>query len=454
VVAVTVLPKSSLVSNTWLKWWDFMKKVHTLIYIRNLINDKQQQKQQQQQKQEEEKGKEKENEEKEGHTKQLKLDVIKLSDGESVEDSNTIVKTLTKQQSREEVSTSIALNNGNETNTSYTATATATATVTVTTTKEFMYNDFNVLEYAKSLGYINEEVDIVAEFIDGMGVEEFSVFAVNYARKAGGLGLTWKKKTFDKYDLKRLKTKKDEIIKELKESCNNLVEARNNFVKEDNNVELSVGSLSEDDEAPTQSVHRGSVNDDDDDYLYEKGRLSLLHTNNNDTSPIGTCRRRSSIHSRRRGRRGSVWFTGDQLDLAIRKLDAMKSSPIDESHQMKDGLQAEIKEGGSSCLHRIVRGTEADVVTPKYDGDTDNVNMIDDESLQNNDFIKEGRAFLTDHIHPSYAVATFTSRYAAIIARQCLVDGGGTSAWRKVDGIPIYPLADSPPNMFFPSGLM
>ena len=157
-------------------------------------------------------------------------------------------------------------------------------------------------------------------------------------------------------------------------------------------------------------------------------------------------------NSRRRGRRGSVWFTGDQLDLAIRKLDTMQSNnPIDES-------QAKIQaEGSYCCFNRTIRGTKPDVdavVDPKYDNDTDNINMIDDECLQNNDFIKEGRAFLTDHLHPSYAVATFTSRYAASIARQCLVDGGGTSAWRKVDAIPIYPLADSPPNMYFPSGIL
>jgi hypothetical protein len=196
VVAVTVLPKASLVANTWMKWYDFMKKVHTLIYIRNLINGKQEQEQKQQQ-----------------HQQQQQL-VININDESVIDnDSKTTTSvnnhTLTNKQqqsSREEItmSSTITLDNGNnETNTS--ATATTATTTTTTTTKEFMYNDFNVLKYARSLGYIHEEIDIVAEFIDGMGVEEFNVFAINYARKAGGLSLTWKKKNFNRYDIERLK---------------------------------------------------------------------------------------------------------------------------------------------------------------------------------------------------------------------------------------------------------
>ena len=445
-----------------MKWYDFMKKVHTLIYIRNLINDKQQQQQQQKQNHSKENGNGNESE-------------IDYSTNNTITFFNNNTLTNKQLQSQEEIKmNTITLDNGghNETN----STSATTATATATATKEFMYNDFNVLKYAKSLGYIHEEVDIIAEFIDGMGVEEFNIFAINYARKAGGLSLTRKKKKYDRYDIEELEEREDAIKKELKISCNNLVEARNNAViKEDNNnnnndddVDVDVELLVDNDnEAPVQPVHHSFVNnyndnDDDDDpngrgdeYLYENGRLSFLHPNNDDLPPISACRRRrpSIMHnSRRRGRRGSVWFTGDQLDLAIRKLDTMQSNnPINES-------QAKIQaEGSYCCFNRTIRGTKPDVdavVDPKYDNDTDNINMIDDECLQNNDFIKEGRAFLTDHLHPSYAVATFTSRYAASIARQCLVDGGGTSAWRKVDAIPIYPLADSPPNMYFPSGIL
>lgn len=45
----------------------------------------------------------------------------------------------------------------------------------------------------------------------------------------------------------------------------------------------------------------------------------------------------------------------------------------------------------------------------------------------------------------SYAVVTFTSRQAALAARQCLADGCGLDRWREIDYIPIPPLADAPP---------
>lgn len=49
----------------------------------------------------------------------------------------------------------------------------------------------------------------------------------------------------------------------------------------------------------------------------------------------------------------------------------------------------------------------------------------------------------------SYAVVTFTSRQAAIAARQCLSDGSGLEGWREVDKIPVPPLADAVPwNIF------
>lgn len=45
----------------------------------------------------------------------------------------------------------------------------------------------------------------------------------------------------------------------------------------------------------------------------------------------------------------------------------------------------------------------------------------------------------------SYAVVTFTSRQAAIAARQCVADGSGLEGWKEIDKIPIPPLADAVP---------
>jgi hypothetical protein len=56
------------------------------------------------------------------------------------------------------------------------------------------------------------------------------------------------------------------------------------------------------------------------------------------------------------------------------------------------------------------------------------------------------KAFVTALDHPTYAVVTFSSRQAAIAARQCLADGGVRNTWKQVDDIPIPPLADAPPR--------
>jgi hypothetical protein len=51
--------------------------------------------------------------------------------------------------------------------------------------------------------------------------------------------------------------------------------------------------------------------------------------------------------------------------------------------------------------------------------------------------------------HPTFAVVTFTSRQAAISARQCLADGKALDRWSQVDAIPVPPLADAPPRDIF-----
>jgi hypothetical protein len=56
--------------------------------------------------------------------------------------------------------------------------------------------------------------------------------------------------------------------------------------------------------------------------------------------------------------------------------------------------------------------------------------------------------------HPTYAVITFTSRQAAVAARQCLADGGGLDRWIEIQELPIAPLADAPPwDIFFCRGI-
>jgi hypothetical protein len=52
-------------------------------------------------------------------------------------------------------------------------------------------------------------------------------------------------------------------------------------------------------------------------------------------------------------------------------------------------------------------------------------------------------------LNNTYAVVTFTSRQAAVAARQCLADGSGIGNWKAVEDIPIPPLADAVPYNFW-----
>jgi hypothetical protein len=70
--------------------------------------------------------------------------------------------------------------------------------------------------------------------------------------------------------------------------------------------------------------------------------------------------------------------------------------------------------------------------------------------VQNNRVLKHA-AFKSGDIvnsvvqQSTYAVVTFTSRQAAIAARQCVADGSGLDRWVEIEDIPIPPLADAPP---------
>lgn len=62
---------------------------------------------------------------------------------------------------------------------------------------------------------------------------------------------------------------------------------------------------------------------------------------------------------------------------------------------------------------------------------------------------ESGRVMRTVVAESTYAVVTFTSRQAAIAARQCIADGSGLDRWTAVEEIPIPPLADAAPFNFW-----
>ena len=89
-----------------------------------------------------------------------------------------------------------------------------------------------------------------------------------------------------------------------------------------------------------------------------------------------------------------------------------------------------------SLPRRIYRGKDREGL--QSNGTISSYDMVPpDEEIHTDSFVTELK-------HPSYVVVTFTSRQAAVIARQCLADGGAEDSWKQIDLIPTYPLAEAP----------
>lgn len=71
---------------------------------------------------------------------------------------------------------------------------------------------------------------------------------------------------------------------------------------------------------------------------------------------------------------------------------------------------------------------------------------------QGQELTKDIGSTVADHLlrESTYAVVTFTSRQAAVAARQCLADGRGLNRWTTWKRLPIPPLADAAPCSLCP----
>lgn len=93
--------------------------------------------------------------------------------------------------------------------------------------KVFKYEDFCVKAYARSLGF-TDEVDKISMFVDGMGIEEFNVFAYHCALLEGAALLPLKV-----LSKKKLEAKQKEIEDELDIIHQDLIDARESVIKLD-----------------------------------------------------------------------------------------------------------------------------------------------------------------------------------------------------------------------------
>jgi hypothetical protein len=396
VAAVTMIPDARLVANAWKKWKIVERKLQTLRYARNLIAKASEKKRRsilgkkevtsdlqnlfpdEERPTEESKIREKDGvdaDEEDG----LRIKLSCGSDG--VTEAYRIDSDGNRKISRSSPHTDDA--NANDIEPSPDGTTSSGNDV-------FKYDDFDVKLYAKSIGF-GDEVDLVSDFVDGMGIEEFTVFAYNCALMEGGPGFG--KKVLNYYSVESLKEEEEQILKELDDAHQELIDARAAVVAQDDDMAVSTDNDIDESGLSQKIIHQGSIERSVNDEIHE-------------------------------------W--------------KFSENEMNETLQILESRGANQKEGKSSCItdffKRVFRGPDILELEPKYFGlNPDN----------------KGKAFVTSVDRPSYAVVTFTSRHAAVVARQCLADGTPTNNWEQVDDIPIYPLAEAPQNMYlFPRGYM
>lgn len=171
----------------------------------------------------------------------------------------------------------------------------------------------------------------------------------------------------------------------------------------------------------------------------------------------------------------------EKLHIAVQELEETRAEvlnkisngrgPNEEDHSLDEieedegnSVVADIEEGGSHGLRKRTRNSERwheaermaqQIQIKSWTGQ--NPNKVDKirtgwqplrQLTSQKEVVrtKKGASLLS---HPTYAVVTFTSRQAAIAARQCMTDGGGLDRWSKIDELPVPPLADAPPRDIF-----
>jgi len=471
VAAVTMTPKAALVAKVWMKWIACENKLQTLRHVRKLIVKLEK---------EQEEGRthhhlcgvstdmltlpfhhEKENDNNNNNNNEdEEIGNTSSDDNNTSENENDPYHTTNNGSTM----TDTNRNDNNNHNQSSTTTSIWTEDIIIernidvesiefsnvaksTTGKQqidasrFSYEHFDVMEYAKSIGF-REEIENMTEFIDGMGIEEFSVFAYQCALIAGGPGCC--KRVNDFYCLDTLKEEEKDMLEALKDTNEELIEARAYLIAEHDDFELPshrhdiVHSLnnSRREISICMTNSSGAGGFDDECEASEAGSY-IRFQNMTDASSNKTG---SSLRQRRRGvgTAHSVHSLSQyESDWDLAQREALAMMAVQES-KIHDTLPDSGKDLLTAFLRRVWSGFEPTVTTPKYYG----MKTENDGS----------KGFVTNLKHPSYAVVTFTSRYSAIIARQCLADGGAINSWKQVDDIPVFPLADAPPMMCFPRG--
>lgn len=280
-------------------------------------------------------------------------------------------------------------------------------------TTTFRYGDFDVLEYASSIGF-HEEVHDMVDFVNGMDIEEFNVFAYECAYLAGN-SLGFDKRIFRLYGIETLRELERDLVEELRVANQELLEARRN-----------VATIVDEDELKDSPEEPSMPCDDEDSLIEQYGDCEA----SGHSTTIRQRKKSRIVDSDSSGGQVASWHARG----TSRKNDAADDTAMQSEHSIIQGMWESLK-----CIllipRRIYRGIERgdEWREPlKYYGK----GTFDTETGR--------KGFVTNLDHPSYAVVTFTTRHAAVIARQCLADGAAQNHWKNVDNMPFYPLADAP----------
>jgi len=288
-------------------------------------------------------------------------------------------------------------------------------------THGFNYQNYDVKHYAKTISH-NEENELV-DIVDGLGIEELSVFAREYAQSSSTpFPLGCFPNSYKILEIDELIDIEEGLWGDIKVLNEQLIEAREYVVKQDDDYEVDSTMI-----ATVASFESGG----------DGGDRNIVRDDSNSSMSISSHspkHQRSTLSLRKRG----AETVSNQCEKAHEVTSSMKEMP-EVAKQIGGGLFS--FNSLSSRLALACCGSRYNCFLkeslnslPKYYGHMDGV----------------GRAFVTALNHPSYAVITFSSRQAAIAARQCLADGGANNSWQQIDDIPIPPLADAPPrNLLF-----
>ena len=336
-------------------------------------------------------------------------------------------------------------------------------------TTGFKYEDYDVREYAKTISH-NEETELI-DVVDGLGIEELSVFAREYAQSSSSpcpFGVAPNLLKISSID--ELRDKEEDLLDEIKELNIKLIEARQEVVRaydgDDINYEVVNSSMMVSTPSLDDNGERNNSNTTSSVIDVDVSASSMMSISDNfdssrfsyfDDSSISSPNSKRSVFGCSLRNRGTT-TSGTSPTATTADNSSMKEIPETASLMIKPGGFDNGSGGLTSRYSRLFTCCSSSKylsksMLPKYYGHIQGA----------------GKAFVTALDHPSYAVITFTSRQNAIKARQCLVGGdvggdclgmnnnniccGSNDSWQQIDEIPIPPLADAPPcNLCFCRG--